>query len=286
MIFQRAGLLFLIIFTSFVPVSAEDLVVTFIDCGQGEATLIQTPNGKNILVDAGVIEERENFDAGRDILIPYLTNQGIQKLDAAVFTHPHVDHIGGFLSLFKKIGVKSVYDPGYSYPTPEYKKLLELVQKKNAHFTVVRAGDKIDWDPALKVSVLGPPKNLPWDLPNNNSIVLRIEHGVVSFLLTADIESDAEYELIIRQGPKLASTILKVPHHGAKTSSTEEFLDYVKPEVAVISCGRHNRFKHPNATVVRRYKDRNVQVYRTDKQGTIRINSDGENYKVWVMGVE
>jgi competence protein ComEC len=266
------------------PAKNREMIVTFLDCGQGDAIVIQTPNGRTVLIDAGPVEPNGEFDAGHDVVAPFLAAHHITHIDAAVFSHPHLDHIGGFKYILKHIPVKNIYDPGYSYPSPDYSEVLQLVQEKKVHYSVARAGDTLDWDPDLKVRVLGPPKTLPWDEPNNNSMVVQAQYGKIKFLFTGDIEEDAEYELVIRQGPVLESTILKVPHHGSRTSSMPELLDYVKPEVAVISCGRMNRFRHPSKKTLDRYEEYKIPVYRTDTQGSIRIVTDGKTYRVEPQG--
>jgi len=258
----------------------QELVVTYLDCGQGDSILLQTPDNKSILIDAGPLEASEGLDAGRDAIAPYLREQGIRRLDVVVFSHPHMDHIGGFKYILKNFSVGYVYDVGYSYPSPDYKDVLSLIQKKNIKYSVARSGDTLDWGPSLKVRVLGPPRELPWDNPNDNSMLIQVQHGKVKFLFTGDIEKEAEFEAVIRHGPTLESQIFKAPHHAANTSSTKEFLDHVRPETVVVSCGRRNRFGHPNKKIIGRYEDYGLRVYRTDLQGHIRVISDGKKYRV------
>jgi competence protein ComEC len=285
---RRAAVLTAFLFLSVGSGSAaKPLVVTFLDCGQGDATLLETPGGKSILIDAGPIDPSGGFDAGKDVVGPFLVERKISALDVAVFSHPHLDHLGGFKHVLKNFPVARVYDPGYSYPSDDYKEVLELVQSnKRTHFSVVRSGQTLDWDPALKVRVLSPPTQLLWDNPNDNSLVIHVQHGAVSFLFMGDAEGEAEYEMAIRYGPALKSTVIKAGHHGSTTSSKSEFVDYVKPEVAVISCGRQNRFRHPSGKVVSRYEKLGAQVFRTDEQGNIRVVSDGKKYKVEAMGLK
>jgi competence protein ComEC len=265
--------------------AARELTVTFFDCGQGDAALLETPGGKTVLIDAGPVEN-DGFNAGKDVVFPYLKDNGIKRIDFAVMSHPHLDHIGGFQYILENMPVGMVLDPGYSYPSPDYKKILTTIQEKKIKYAVVRAGTPVEWDPALKVRAVSPPPVLPWDNPNDNSLVLQVQHGKVTFLFTGDMESEAEYEMVIRQGPSLQSQILKSAHHGSSTSSTPELLNYVKPETVVISCGRFNRFRHPSKKILRRYQEYELKIYRTDEQGHIQVISNGKKYTVKTRGVQ
>jgi competence protein ComEC len=269
-------------------VSAEaarkDLVVTFLDCGQGDAAVLQMPGGKVALIDGGPLEDGDGFDAGRDVVLPFLQAQGIRRVDYLVISHPHLDHLGGFKHILENFEVGTVLDPGYSYPSPDYKDVLELVKQKRVGYNVVRSGQTLNWDPALNVRTLGPPDPLPWDDPNENSLIIQVVHGKVGFMFTGDVEEAGEYEMVIRHGPQLKTQVLKVAHHGSNTSTKKEFLDYVQPETAVISCGRFNRFRHPSKKILSRLEDYKVKVYRTDTQGHIVVRSDGKKYKVEPQG--
>jgi len=176
--------------------------------------------------------------------------------------------------------VDKVYDSGYVYPSPIYERLLKQINTAKITYVIARAGMKVELDPLIEIKVLAPPKNLPWDDPNNNSVVVQIKYKDIAFLFTGDIEADAEDSLIRQYRYGLESQILKVPHHGSKTSSTDDFLDAVNPEVAVIHVGRGNRFGHPNANTLRRYKDFGVKLYRTDTDGTVIVETDGKVYEV------
>lgn len=263
----------------------RELVVTFLDCGQGDAAVVQMPNGKVALIDGGPLEDGDGFDAGRDVIAPFLEENKIRRIDFLVISHPHLDHIGGFKHILKNFEVGTVLDPGYSYPSPDYKDVLELVKARNVGYSVVRTGETLEWDPALKVKSLSPPSPFPWDDPNENSLVLQIYHGKVGFLFTGDAEEASEYEMVIRYGHSLKTPILKVGHHGSNTSTKTEFLDYVAPETAIISCGRFNRFRHPSKKILSRLEDYKVKLYRTDEQGHIVIRSDGKKYKVEPQGL-
>jgi len=265
---------------------AKNLYVYFLDVGQGDAAFIRTPNGKNILIDAGQCAVGDDeFDAGKEIVIPFLVKKNITKIDYVVASHAHADHIGGLLSVMKKFPVGIVYDSGFSYPSPIYEKFLQIIKLKKIPYKIAQQGDILNWDPDLTVKVLSPRKNNLFEDPNNNSIVLRIAYKDISFLFTGDAEALAEDELVgNNKKSEVSSVILKVPHHGSKTSSTEYFLDAVNPEIAVISCGRYNRFRHPHSDTVRRYNDFNIELHRTDKEGTIFVSTDGETYIIKSLG--
>ncbi|MDO8733552.1 MAG: ComEC/Rec2 family competence protein [Elusimicrobiota bacterium] len=269
------------------PSAEKNLYVYFLDVGQGDSAFIRTPNGKNILIDAGqcAIVNVDEFDAGKEIVIPFLIKKNITKIDYVVASHAHADHLGGLLSVMKKFPVGVVYDSGFSYSSPIYENFLQIIKLKKISYNLVGKGDVLNWDPDLTVKVLSPRKNNLFEDPNNNSIVLKITYKNVSFLFTGDAEALAEDEIVGNyKKSELSSVILKVPHHGSKTSSTEYFLDAVNPEVAVISCGRYNRFRHPHPDTVRRFDDFNIELHRTDKEGTIFVSTDGETYTIKSLG--
>lgn len=267
---------------------SKNLYVYFLDVGQGDGAFIRTPNGKNILIDAGQCSEgADEFDAGVDIVLPFLTKKNITKIDYVVVSHAHSDHVGGLISVMKKIPVDVVYDSGFPYSSPVYAKFLQIIKQKKILYKIARRGDTLDWDPDLTVKVLSPDVRKFFEDPNNNSVVLKITYKNVSFLFTGDIEALAESDILDNyKKSELSSVILKVPHHGSHTSSTADFLDAVDPEIAVISCGRFNRFKHPHSGIVKRYNDFRIELHRTDKEGTIFISTDGETYTIKSLGLK
>lgn len=260
------------------------LKVHFIDVGQGDCSLIQTPGGKNILVDGGPEDDYE--DAGRDIVVPYLTKLGIKKIDAIFISHAHRDHIGGIPAIIKNFEVGTVYDTGYAYPSPIYEKLLRQINANKITYIQARADTKAVIDPAVEIKILGPPKRLPWDDPNNNSMVIRLLYKEISFLFTGDIEADAEDSLVRIYRYGLESNILKVAHHGSKTSSADYFLEAVNPEAAVIQVGRRNRFRHPSPSTVKKLKDFGTTVHRNDLDGTVVVDTDGFVFEVKTLGFQ
>jgi competence protein ComEC len=256
----------------------DKLHVSFLDVGQGDAILIQTPNGQNILIDGGPDPQKINLELSRKL--PFWD----RTIDLVVCTQPQADHVTGLVEVIQRYKVKQVLEPGVPYDSAIYQEWLRLIEDKGIEYNIARAGQEIDLGTGIKIEVLNPPASL-WagtsaDV-DNNGVVLRLSWGQVSFLFTADIREEVEFELI-GQRANLKSTVLKVAHHGSKTSTTSQFLSAVDPEVAVICVGADNPFGHPSLEVLERLTDRlgEDHVYRTDDNGTIEFITDGEN--LWV----
>lgn len=256
----------------------DKLHVTFLDIGQGDAILIQTPNHQNILVDGGPDPQKINLELSKKL--PFWN----RTIDLMVSTQPQADHITGLVEVLQRYKVKRVFEPGVSYNSFVYHEWLKLVENKEIRHEIARAGQEIDLGSGIKMEVLNPQARLFEETTSdvdNNGIVVRLNWGEVSFLFTADIRQEAEFELI-EQRAKLKSTVLKVAHHGSKTSTMPQFLAVVDPELAVISVGADNKFGHPSPEVVERLVDSlgENKLYRTDKDGTIEFITDGE--RLWV----
>lgn len=260
--------------------SGRELEVTFLDVGQGDSVFIRTPSGKLILIDAGPGKgEYSRFDAGERVVVPFLKRQNIKRIDTLIMTHPHADHYGGMFAVLKEIEVGEFLDPGLAYPSELYEDLLELIDKKNIPYRLTHAPATLDWDPSILVQVLWPEKDFVESAnPNNVSITLRIVHGDIVYLLTGDIEAEIETHLYAYQ-KGLRTTILKVPHHGSDTSSTQRFLEYVRPRLAVFPLGINNKFGFPEQKITERYRNLEIQMHRTDLAGTLRTFSDGKRVK-------
>ena len=269
-------------------VTRHSLRVTYIDVGQAECSLIQFPNGKNMLIDGGRL--MDDFDAGSSIVAPYLWDIGVTKIDYVIGSHPDSDHVGGLLFILNEMPVRNYFDNGQESIDLIHVKLCEIAKEKNISYMALHSGDKIEIDNKVRVEILHPTReisNLKSQISNlkerghdnNFSIVMKITYGNFSVLFTGDIEKEVE-EFMIGQGADLKSIILKAPHHGSSSSSTEEFIKAVNPEVAVFSVGYNNPFRHPNKKVLSRYKEARIKIYRTDMDGLIEIESDGKNYTV------
>jgi beta-lactamase superfamily II metal-dependent hydrolase len=257
------------------------LELVFFDVRQGDSTLIRTPDGKNILVDGGVCKTGwDRFDAAEKAILPYLREEGITRLDLVIGTHPDFDHVGGLLTVVSDEGIEidCYLDPGKEHETEVYHQLLKKVLSRKIPYRKGRTGMKLDFGKGVDAEILNPPKLL--NSANDCSIVLRVQFGKVSFLLTGDAEGEAEILMKSRYGRKLSSTVLKAGHHGSKNSSGAVFLAMVKPKMVVISVGANNKFGHPHQEALDRFKRVGAKIYRTDEMGTIVMRTDGRNLTV------
>ena len=256
----------------------DKLHVSFLDVGQGDAILIQTPNGQDILIDGGPDFQKINLELSEKL--PFWD----RTIDLVVCTQPQADHVTGLVEVLKRYKVKQVLEPGVSYNSSIYQEWLNIVEDKGIEYNIARAGQEIDLGNGIELEVLNPPQDLFEETSHdvdNNGVMLRLTWSKVSFLFTADIREEAEFELI-GQRANLRSTVLKVAHHGSDTSTTSQFLAAIDPRVAVISVGANNPFGHPSPRVTQRLIDRlgEDNVYRTDEGGTIEFITDGE--RLWV----
>ena len=273
------------------------LHVTFLDVGQGDAILIQTPDGKRLLVDGGPDPTLLPAALARR-LAPWE-----RTLDLVALTHPDEDHMAGLLPILRGYRVGLILDTRIPRETPTGQAWLELVAPLRAtmHHTPPTTPDAsrlafdvscleyptpgtlLDLGSGARLQVLHPPEALLQGTPsddNNNSLVLRLAYGRVSFLLTGDLGLEGEAYLLRQEDLPLQSTVLKVSHHGAKEGTTARFLEAVRPQLAVISAGRGNRFGHPSAEVLQRLGEAGVQVWQTDECGDVEVVTDGE--RLWV----
>jgi len=272
-------LLLLAVLVSYTAVTMpdDDLHVSFIDVGQGDAVLIRK-GSRQILVDGGPSPRALPLALGERM--PFWD----RDIDLLVLTHPHQDHIAGLVEILRRYDVRQVLFPSIDSASPLYQEWLRVIEEKGVTSTVAQAGQRIDIGGGVIMIVLHPPL-VPLtgseSAIDNNSLVLRLEYGEFSFLLTGDIRREAEWELV-RERACTASTVLKVGHHGSDTSTTPEFLAVVDPALAVISVGADNRFGLPDEDVVERLIESTGEenLYRTDTQGTIDFITDGE--KLWV----
>lgn len=254
---------------------ADRLIVNVIDIGQGDAILIRSP-GQVTLVDTGDVPTR-------DRLVNFIKHQGVTAIDNLIITHPHGDHIGGAAAVLEHFPVKHVYDSGQLATSPLYRSYLELIRKKNIPFTVLAAGRQLDIGGGAVLNIFAPVtpfiSGTDSDL-NNNSIVAKLTFGDFSMLLPGDAEQEEEARVLEKFGGELKSLVLKSGHHGSKTSSSVPFLKAVKPDAVVISEGAGNEYHHPHPSTLKKYQEMGLKVYRTDKDGTVTITSDGKTYAI------
>lgn len=259
--------------------TGRSLVVTFLDVGQGDCAVIQAPDGRTLLIDAGPRLQRD--DAGRRVVWPFLRSEGIQRIAALILTHPDDDHFGGAITLVNRLQISKLFTNGISSDSPLYQYVLQRAKRRGSRVISLHRGDVIRCG-RLKLNVLNPPRHrfLGNDnTGNDNSLVLRLVYGNVRFLFTADAGRLAEYSML-SSGLDLRCDILKVAHHGSNGSTGERLLQVALPKVAVISVGRHNRFGHPHLGTLYRLRGIGARILRTDRDGAIRCVTDGQRIRI------
>ncbi|MBU3158290.1 MBL fold metallo-hydrolase [Clostridium frigoris] len=247
----------------------NNMVTHFIDVGQGDCTLIQV-NNKNLLIDSGTSDSKQK-------LIRYLKKNNITKLDYIVATHPHADHIGGMASIIKNFEIGEFWAPKALESTGVFNDMIDALRAKNLKIKIASPNTSLNLGPNTTCIMLSPNKTT-YDNLNNYSCTLKISYKNSTYLFTGDIETQAEDELMANNYD-LSAQILKVAHHGSKSSSSEGFLDKVSPKISIISCGIDNDYGHPNKEILDRLKKLNCIVYRTDLAKTIVLISDGTKIK-------
>lgn len=235
--------------------------INMIDIGQGDSIFIETSKGKTILVDTGGTENSD-YDVGEKILIPYILDRGVCKIDYVFFSHMHEDHVEGAITLIKKLKVENIVMGKQSIDTTLYRKIISLAYEKGINIIEVKKGDVINIDGIIFDIILAEEKSANL---NNTSLVLKMSYGNTSMLFTGDIEKEFEENIGVK------TNILKVAHHGSNSSSTEEFLKNNLPQIALISVGKGNSYGHPNKEVLERLEALGVNIYRTDVNGEIYL---------------
>lgn len=252
-----------------VPESYSGIMkVHFIDVEQGDSILIELPNSKTMLIDAGESEYG-------DRVTTYIYTQGYDTLDYVVASHAHSDHIVGLANVINSFNVKNFYMTSAAHASNAYENMLISLKNNKADVHEVMAGDIILSEANLMIEVVAP-KVIDSEEQNNNSIVIKLTYGERKFLFTGDAEKDEEDGI----WTNIKCDVLKVGHHGSNSSSTANFLKKVEQSYAVISCGLSNSYGHPTDDVLKRLNDRNIKTYRTDLQGTIIFETDGQSITV------
>jgi competence protein ComEC len=295
------------------PASGGELTIRVLDVGpiNGDSILISTPTGKHVLIDAG------DTTKGK-VVVEALKRNNIQQLDYFIATHPHPDHIGGAAEVFKAVKVLNVIDNGQLPSVPPellpkqpaanakrpavnrrttkpasvtkfYDDYKAAVTSSGAQYAQAQPGTKYDLGGGALLTLVAPSEPLftkdkmttGGNEPNANSIVARLDYGSFSMLLAGDAESQTEHRLLTKE-LDLRTKVLKVSHHGSKYASSDDFLNRVKPEIAIVSCGAWNRYGHPSQAVLDRLRAKNVKLYRTDLQGEITLTTRGKDNDVVV----
>ena len=257
----------------------KTLNVTFLDVGEGLCVVVQTPSGKIVAMDCGTSGRRDNTSIGQNLTARYLQQLGADSIDVAILSHPHADHISGYATLLDAKPAKMVLDIGVHDRTPYYKAFLRSVRKCRAHYRIAKRGQSIDMGDGVILQILSPSPDVTYSNLNERSMVTRIVFKHTSILLTGDADREAEEDLL-KSGNSLCAQVLQVGHHGSETSTSTQWLASVRPQVAIISCGRRNRYRHPSPSTLMRLNSSGCKVYRTDRNGAVVVTTDGSTISI------
>lgn len=262
------------------PSTSKYLKVTFIDVGQGDSILVEFPGQKKMLIDGGGFFSGD-FDIGERVLSPFLWKKGIKTIDYLVLTHPHPDHLNGLISVARNFRVRQFWESLSPVENHFYEELQRNLAPSILKKRMFRTSSHLI--NGTTIDILHPKDSrlrLPFSSNENElSMVLRLSYGRTSFLLTGDIGLEAEQD-ILENMKLIKSNILKSPHHGSLSSSSEEFLSAVNPSIIIICVGENNRYNFPNPIILQRYKEQGATIYRTDTHGAIEITSDGQKFSI------
>ena len=257
----------------------EILRVTFLDVGQGDASVLELPDGQTVLIDGGAAYD--TLDMGRTVVAPYLWDRGIRRLDHVIATHPQLDHVGGLPWILRSFEIGQYWGNGIARDEPFYERLRVTLQDRGLRERTAGEGQGVFDSGPCRLRILNPParhgikESFTQDvrsgsLLNNLSIVTRLDCGPHSFLFTADIEADAIARLS-KANRAAQARVLKVPHHGARSSLDLRWIEQMGAEAAIISVGSRNPYGHPAAAVLAAYEKEGVHLWRTDRQGAIQV---------------
>lgn len=265
--------------------NAGHLEVTILDVGQGDSIFVAFPNGRTMLVDGGglpgsafIRSRRPGVDVGEDVVSPFLWSRGLKRLDVVALTHAHQDHLGGLAAVLQNFQVGELW-VGRDIQSSAYTALLGQARARGIPIVRRQRGDRLEWD-GVGMQVLWPDNLEPGKTAqNDDSLVLRLQDGRETLLLTGDIERPVERTLLA-DDDSVDADFLKIPHHGSRTSTTESFLESVHPKFAAISVGENNPFGHPNDDVISRIETQGIKLYRTDRDGAITVLTDGNQLEL------
>ncbi len=269
----------------------SDLRVTIVDVGQGSAALLELPGGACVLADGGGFSDNAVFDVGERVLAPLLRRKKILTVETLILSHPNSDHLNGLVYIADRFGVQQILTNGEKRNTLGYRRLLDVLERRHIREIPCSDHSRQPFISGATLRVLYPPANYlkkkikePWRDTNNNSLVFAVGLGSVSFLFPGDITTRAEKELVALAGNRLKATVLILPHHGSRTSSSHDFIEAVHPRIGVVSSGWKNRFGFPHPEVLQRFERRQVRIYRTDFDGAIELVTDGRHLQIspWI----
>jgi competence protein ComEC len=257
----------------------RDLKVTFLAVGEGDAAVVRFPGSRVMLIDGGGAF-RGTFDPGERIVAPFLWSQKIMHVDYVALSHPDRDHFGGLIFIARNFSPSEFWTSGTESDDESYASLVDAMRRAGARFKICNSALGTMKIGAVEMRCVGPLANTPELKENNSSMVIRMGYGLTRILFAGDLEAKGEHELIA-SGADLRARILKVPHHGSRTSSSAAFVAAVRPEVAVISLGYQNRFHFPAAEVVQRYREEGTELLRTDEDGAIGVEAGTNGFAAW-----
>lgn len=254
------------------------MTVAFLDVGQGDAIFIEAPNGNQILLDAG---SNRKVLKSLGVVMPFYD----RSIDLLALSHPHLDHFAGFLNIIGRYYVGGIISSGTLHKTSEFKILQNDIQAENIKNITLHRGMKIDMGDGVFLNVLSPDRDVTNADPHDGMLVMKLIYGNTSVLLTGDMEDDIENYLVALDGNppsgELKSQVLKIGHHGSRTSTSQTFLGYVSPEYAIISSGAGNSYGHPHKETLDILERFEVKLFRTDTDGTVVLKSDGEEVRIF-----
>jgi competence protein ComEC len=262
----------------FARVTSHSLTATFLDVGQGDACVVELPHGRVMVVDGGGSFD-PGFDPGRRIIAPWLWRRGVRRIDLIVLSHPHPDHANGLATLVEQFPVGEVWTNGEESAQPGTLALLAAARRRGVALGTPRpldlGGARIE--PLAPFDERGLLASDPARTENDNSLVVGVRWRDRQILFAGDLEAEGEAALVARAGATLAADVVKVPHHGSRTSSTEPLVRATHPSLAVVSVGERNRWHFPNPGVVARWQAAGARVMRTDRDGgvTVRVDDRG-----------
>jgi competence protein ComEC len=266
----------------------ERLTVTAVDVGQGGANLLQLPGGFTVLIDGGGFGDNAAFDVGRSVVAPMLWRNKIKTIDRVILSHPNSDHLNGLLFILNNFSVGEVWSNHETVEAMGYRQWRQTIAERGIRHVDFEQLPRHSEQAGVIFDILSPPDDFlqrraveRWRDENNNSLVVRVRWNEVAFLFSGDIKAAAEAELVARHGAQgIQSTVLCVPHHGSRGSSSMGFLRAVHPQESIISCGADNRFDFPHVATLDRLLAVGTRVWRTDQCGAVRIVTDGTEHAV------